>query len=872
LTTEAHNEDTKAAIQNLQELEKNMKREIEKMPENYESQRGKVKQLLVKLQQVYTDFVHNQALEEIIQRLMDDITNETCQEPGELHHKLKGLTSICLYLYKAFYSDFGYLIGPFVLTLLSLVNDLSKLTLIAERLSQNQMSLKLHKKIMNYPELYENPLSMLKYANSRSQIDSIIDSMHFQVQDLVRLEVGARRDEDLKTQEKDELKGLFKIPVTPQIAHLMKISKSIFDKTQKDKEMEEEAERKDIAQNFPTYQHEFDKDHIYDPDLAQNVDYEEIVDEPNFMTFNSFRNIGEKKRCFYKLLKTYKLLLQKRNSLLNKNDKVETVSESQILTEKFQEISSILKNMFSRQGQEKLEGTLTESENKVLHLKIRKCFESLIEESKINETRITLNVTSKDFPENYNFYEDPYFNEIKLVYSPMIKIIHRCLVLLEDWGDHPVLVDTITYCNKILSFHCYQTPLQKVMTGLELILQKLQEYLKIACKLNTVIDQIQLVKLLIVRFRKIQVVSWKHMMHAKLEKALVDDYDNFIHLTYALNTEVVKTEEVDYDQIFNAVDLYIRDSNLSQFKNRLLHLNILRDQMDHINKRGVSNILHFVYMYYNLLQDKHALVMKELQKETEEKIKTIVDVSKWSVQKFETSTVGRAYRQLNKAMNNYSRNVLDQNITGTVLGKSRGEIIQNYKQTAQSIKNEFVDTHRETIGIVTKIVHSKMTSNDLIKRLRHVAKHQIFEKWIDTDFIEEKNTEIITKIINDWDKKQSLQRRDLNELFKFLKSQDISMNYKRIIEANRTSKYVDFEEVRFLYNHPSIEITDSMKYILTRNEFYFYKNFEMLLILSTSFQKNEDVRNNEISAMRNLSGSLYYKLLSYSKNLNEIIT
>lgn len=223
-------------------------------------------------------------------------------------------------------------------------------------------------------------------------------------------------------------------------------------------------------------------------------------------------------------------------------------------------------------------------------------------------------------------------------------------------------------------------------------------------------------------------------------------------------------------------------------------------------------------------------------------------------------------------MNNYSRNVLDQNITGTVLARSREEIIQSFKQSAQNIKNEFVDTHRETIGIVTKAVHAKMDSNDLIKRLRHVAKHQIFEKWIDTDFIEQKNTEIITKIINEWDKKQSSQRRDLNELFKFLKSQDISMNYKRVIEANRTSKYVDFEEVRFLYNHPSIEISDSMRYILTRNEFYFYKNFEMLLILSTSFQKNEDVRNTEISAMRNLTGSLYYKLLSYSKHLTTLIS
>jgi hypothetical protein len=520
---------------------------------------------------------------------------------------------------------------------MDLTNDIASSLIVCERLQDMKLSERLHKKILNYPELYENPLSMLKYANSKNQIDSIIDSMHHQVQELVRLEVGDRREEDLKTAEREELKGLFKIPVTPQLEHLMKISKSIFDKTQKDKDREEEEERQEIAQNFPTYREEFEMDRIFNGEEVQNADYEEPIEEPNIMSFNTFRNLSEKKKCFYKLLKTYKALLQKRDSILNKNSQINTINESAILTEKFEEISKIFTRLFSRQSLDKIEESLTTAERKILYMKIKLCFETLIAESKMNETKITLQVSRKDFPENYNFYEDPYFTEIKLVYAPMIKIIHRCLVLLEDWGDHPILVDVVTYCNKILSFHCYRTPLVKVLTGLELILQKLEEYMKIASKrLNSVMDQIHTCKLLIIRFRKIQIVSWKQMMHSKLEKALIDDYDNFIHLTYALNTEVIKTEDIEYDQVFDAVDMYIRDSDLSQFNNRLLHLNILRNQMDSINKKGVSNVLHFVYMYYKQMETKHADVMKELQKETEDKIKTVVDVSKWSVQKFET--------------------------------------------------------------------------------------------------------------------------------------------------------------------------------------------------------------------------------------------
>jgi hypothetical protein len=222
-------------------------------------------------------------------------------------------------------------------------------------------------------------------------------------------------------------------------------------------------------------------------------------------------------------------------------------------------------------------------------------------------------------------------------------------------------------------------------------------------------------------------------------------------------------------------------------------------------------------------------------------------------------------------MNQYSRNVLDQNITRTVISKNREEIIQQYKNAASNVRGEFTDIKKECPYMVKKQDIAKLSDSNLVKVLRNVSKNQILEKWMDYDFIESKNSEIINKILDEWDKKISAQRRDLNELFKFLKSLDISPNYKRLIEANRSSKYIEYEDIRFLYCHPSIKISDSMSYVLSRNEFYFYKNFELLLIFSTSFQKSEDIKNNEISVMRNLTGSLYYKLLSYSKHMNGII-
>lgn len=293
---------------------------------------------------------------------------------------------------------------------------------------------------------------MLGYVRSRDDVERVMGSMHFKVQELVRAEVGDRMERDLETQEKDELKGLFKIKITPQIEHLMKISKSIFDKTKFDKQKEEEAELAEIEENFPSYMEEYDRDKLFEKKEVEDQDYEEPEDDADIMK-SSFKSMKEKKQCFYKLLKTYQALMQKRDCILNEDDDIKTISDSIVNSEKFREISSLFESIFPKQYQSKLEHSLTKTEEKVLNLRLMRSFESLIEESKLKETKITLKVSSKDFPENYNFYEDPYFTEIKTVYEPLSKIIEKCNLLLEEWGEHPILQDIIAYCEKILGFH-----------------------------------------------------------------------------------------------------------------------------------------------------------------------------------------------------------------------------------------------------------------------------------------------------------------------------------------------------------------------------------------------------------------------------------
>jgi len=58
-----------------------------------------------------------------------------------------------------------------------------------------------------------------------------------------------------------------------------------------------------------------------------------------------------------------------------------------------------------------------------------------------------------------------------------------------------------------------------------------------------------------------------------------------------------------------------------------------------------------VSSYYGQFRDKLASTLARLDSEAREKVKTLIDVSKWTVQKFAQvkSNIDKRHRQLNKA-------------------------------------------------------------------------------------------------------------------------------------------------------------------------------------------------------------------------------
>ena len=91
----------------------------------------------------------------------------------------------------------------------------------------------------------------------------------------------------------------------------------------------------------------------------------------------------------------------------------------------------------------------------------------------------------------------------------------------------------------------------------------------------------------------------------------------------------------------------------------------------------VMNVMHFVCGYYSQFKDKLSSTLARLDAAAREKVKTMIDVSKWTVQKFAQvkNNIDKRHRQLNKACKQ-EEEALMQNVAHLVLTSSRKKYVQ----------------------------------------------------------------------------------------------------------------------------------------------------------------------------------------------------
>ena len=119
----------------------------------------------------------------------------------------------------------------------------------------------------------------------------------------------------------------------------------------------------------------------------------------------------------------------------------------------------------------------------------------------------------------------------------------------------------------------------------------------------------------------------KQILDPELQKITVGDEDNDV-------------DRVEL-KIFELIDLFMRDSNLGVFQSRLIYIRKLLkyfiakqptvDSVQLIRLVKVLRILNFSVNYYTQFEPKLQKTIERLDAKAREKVKTLIDVGKWSV-------------------------------------------------------------------------------------------------------------------------------------------------------------------------------------------------------------------------------------------------
>jgi midasin (ATPase involved in ribosome maturation) len=129
-------------------------------------------------------------------------------------------------------------------------------------------------------------------------------------------------------------------------------------------------------------------------------------------------------------------------------------------------------------------------------------------------------------------------------------------------------------------FNAETTPLMKLLTSIEFLLSKLEEWENTYAskRLNSVETEINSLKMLVIRYRKIQILSWRNLLTWKRNRHINEDFGNCIRLAHTIERQVFELKD-DVSKIFDLLDLYIRDSSLGLFETRLSFLLVLRNHL-----------------------------------------------------------------------------------------------------------------------------------------------------------------------------------------------------------------------------------------------------------------------------------------------------
>lgn len=329
---------------------------------------------------------------------------------------------------------------------------------------------------------------------------------------------------------------------------------------------------------------------------------------------------------------------------------------------------------------------------------------------------------AKALGEPANFYTDPDVREAAHALQPLSSLSDRISRLLESWPEHEVLLEISRVCDRVSSFPA-SSPIMKWLTGFELLLRKCDDWESYASRDVTLKPEIEALTATIVRWRKMELESWKELLLWEEHKSEQATSKLWPHLfTSIANWDIGDNDEAavpsleELRNLVGTLDQFILSASAGEVACRLKmldtfgkHLRLAADLGFKANLASTIGVLDNVTGYYGGLVryatkyvgDQKRSIDKELRDYT--RIASWKDVSVYALRE----SAARTHHHLFKFVKRY-REVLDTPIA---------VLLQQYVQSRELGDPSVVHTKPLAVAVNAMSDERRGINDDDIARL-----------------------------------------------------------------------------------------------------------------------------------------------------------
>ncbi|KAM9704373.1 midasin [Menidia menidia] len=243
----------------------------------------------------------------------------------------------------------------------------------------------------------------------------------------------------------------------------------------------------------------------------------------------------------------------------------------------------------------------------------------------------------------YDFYQQPNMTEACLC-LPVLELLGGAVKQrLEDWPEHPALIQLTVVLERIMSFSL-ASPLAKFLNGLEILLSKAQDWENNASRSVSLRKELEPVTQLIIQWRKLELSCWSNSLDNAMKRHTEKSTKHWLPIyqlveTYLQEqrTEASTGEDVQrlsLSSVSSTLQAFVEGCTLGEFQTRL---NMLLSFHCHIllvptqpGQGPLSSLLWNLHKYYSQFSGCIQSKITQLRLPIEKELKDFVKISKWN--------------------------------------------------------------------------------------------------------------------------------------------------------------------------------------------------------------------------------------------------